>query len=151
MTSHAAVIEADESFCTAFRGEFKGVMKWTDLDHFWEVVRARAAAGWYLYAVGDAVPRSIATVEQVNRFVYEIDALLRREHEEEYCGIVYVDSMTEPAMIKIFDPHHLGSQCGFSDHPPLPGWVMSLLPPSDLREPRTLPGNRKRWWRRMWA
>jgi hypothetical protein len=150
MTVQATAVEPDV-FYAAFRGEFKGVMSWNDLDRFWDAVRGRAADGWFLYAVGEAIPLTTATAEQVNRFVEEIDTLLRRDHEEDYCGIVYTDSTSEPTMIKIFDPHNLGSQCGFSDDPPLPGWVMSRLPPTDLRETRALPGNRKRWWQRMWA
>lgn len=141
----------DARFYEAFRGRFSGVLSWEQLDAFWEVLRARAADGWYLYAVGEAVPAAPAAAEQVERFVGEIDALLRREHQEDYCGIVYADSVSEPTFIKIFDPNNLGVQCGFSDNPPLPGWVMSRLPPSDLREKRPLPGNRRRWWQRLWA
>ncbi|MGE5241845.1 MAG: hypothetical protein ACM3NI_09385 [Bacteroidota bacterium] len=138
-------------FYEVFRGRFSGLLSWEQLDVFWSVVRARAADGWYLYAVGEAAPTAPATAEQVERFIGEIDALLRREHQEDYCGIVYADSVSEPSFIKIFDPNNLGVQCGFSDNPPLPGWVMSRLPPSDLREQRPLPGNRRRWWQKLWA
>lgn len=140
-----------DPFYSAFRGRFTGVLSWEDLDAFWEVVRSNAAAGWYLYALGETPPVARASADQVNLFVAEIDALLRKEHQEDYCGIVYADSKTEPSIIKIFDPNNLGVQCGFSDNPPLPGWVMSLLPPADLRETRVLPGNRKRWWTKLWT
>ncbi len=145
------VTTVEDPFVVAFRGRFSGVLHWRDLDAFWEVARNKAGAGWYLYAIGEPVPMQVATAEEVNLFIGEVDAVLRRDHDEDYCGIVYVDSVTEPTMIKIFDPHNLGSQCGFSEHPPSPGWVMSLLPPTDLCDARPLPGNRKRWWRRMWG
>ena len=137
-------------FDTAFRGHFTGVLSWEDLDVFWGVVRNHAA-GWYVYAIGEAPPAAPATVEQVHAFIDEIDGLLRREHQEDYCGIVYADSRTEPSMIKIFDPNNLGVQCGFSDNPPLPGWVMSRLPPVALYDRAHRPENRKRWWRKLWG
>lgn len=140
----------ENPYLTAFRGSFAGLMSWQDLDAFWKVVREDAAAGWYLYAIGETPPDAPARSEQVKLFVDEIDVLLRKEHEEDYCGIVYADSKTEPSMIKIFDPNNLGVQCGFSDNPPLPGWVMSLLPPVALRDKSQRPENRKRWWRRLW-
>lgn len=148
MPSAASVKE--DPFLSAFRGNFTGVLSWEDLDAFWEVVRNKAATGWHLYAIGETPPATPAGAEQVKLFVDEIDALLRKEHQEDYCGIVYADSKTEPSMIKIFDPNNLGVQCGFSDNPPLPGWVMSLLPPVALYDRAQRPENRKRWWRRLW-
>lgn len=140
----------EDPFYAAFRGRFTGVLSWEDLDAFWATVRSNAAAGWYVYAIGETPPVAPATAEQVHAFLSEIDALLRREHEEDYCGIVYTDSKTEPSMIKIFDPNNLGVQCGFSDNPPLPGWVLSRLPPVALYDRAHRPENRKRWWRRLW-
>lgn len=142
-------IEQDP-FYLAFRGRFSGILTWEDLDAFWQVVRDQAG-GWYVYAIGEAPPATPASVEQVHAFLNEIDVLLRREHQEDYCGIVYTDSRTEPSMIKIFDPNNLGVQCGFSDNPPLPGWVMSRLPPAELHDRAHRPEGRKRWWRRLWG
>jgi hypothetical protein len=140
----------EDPFHTAFRGSFTGVLSWEDLDAFWSMVRNSAGAGWYVYAIGETPPAAPATAVQVNTFLDEIDVLLRKEHDEDYCGIVYTDSKTEPSMIKIFDPNNLGVQCGFSDNPPLPGWVMSRLPPVALHNSAHRPENRKRWWRRLW-
>lgn len=142
--------EIENPFYTSFRGNFIGVLSWEDLDAFWEVVRRNAGAGWYVYAIGEAPPATPATAEQVNTFLDEVDALLRKEHDEDYCGIVYADNKTEPSMIKIFDPNNLGVQCGFSDNPPLPGWIMSRLQPMALHDRAHRPENRKRWWRRLW-
>ena len=139
----------EEPFHTAFRGSFTGMLRWEDLDALWQTVRGNAA-GWYVYAIGEAPPTAPAGAEAVQRFIAEVDALLRQEHEEDYCGIVYADSKTEPTMIKIFDPNNLGVSCGFSDNPPLPGWVLSRLPPVALYDRAHRPENRKRWWRRLW-
>ena len=81
--------------------------------------------------------------------ISEIDELLRAEHKEDYCGIVYADDLQNPTFIKIFDPNNLGVSCGFSDHPPLPGWVLSLSKPEDLPNAFPPPQNRRRWWQRL--
>ena len=140
----------EDPFLLAFRGHFTSLLRWEDLDAFWALVRGEAGAGWYVYAIGEPAPAQPSTAEQVGGFLDEVDALLRREHREDFCGIVYTDSKTEPTMIKIFDPNNLGVQCGFSDNPPLPGWVMSRLPPVTLESRDHRPEGRKRWWRRLW-
>ena len=58
-------------------------------------------------------------------------------------------SLDEPRFVKIFDPNNLGVSCGFSDNPPLPGWVLSRLEPVDLNADMPLPGGRRRWWQRL--
>lgn len=139
-----------EPFLTAFRGSFTSALRWPQLDALWERVRERAEAGWYLYAVGEPPPAEPSGAERVLTFVEEIDRLLRAEHKEDYCGIVYADDPTAPSFIKIYDPHNLGVSCGYSDNPPLPGWVMSLIPPVDLPA-QALPKGRQRWWRRLFG
>ena len=138
----------NDPFLAAFRGSFTSALRWHQLDELWERVRERADAGWYLYAIGEPPPSAPADADGVGRFVDEIDRLLRTEHDEDFCGIVYADDLGAPTMIKVYDPNNLGVVCGFSDNPPLPGWVMSLLPPVDL--PAALPPKgRRRWWQRV--
>jgi hypothetical protein len=72
-------------------------------------------------------------------------------HREDYCGNVDTDSMETPALIKIFEPHHLGVSCGFSNNPLLPGWFMSLIPPQPIESRRPLPASRQRWWQALWT
>jgi hypothetical protein len=59
----------------------------------------------------------------------EIRVLLKREHEEDYLGIVFVDNLISPALVKIYDPCNLGSSCGSSGRQIPPGWILSRLPP----------------------
>ena len=80
----------------------------------------------------------------------KIDELLRREHDEDYCGIVYVDNKEHPEFVKIFDPHNLGVSCGFSENPPLPGWILSQVTPKSLEDKEFLADTRRPWWRRLW-
>ncbi|MCX7897842.1 MAG: hypothetical protein N2441_08215, partial [Rhodocyclaceae bacterium] len=114
-------------FHALYSGRLWSLLTWQDLERFWS--RIDPTAGWYLYAVGEAVPTAPATAAEVAAFIAEIDALLRREHHYDYCGIVYADDLENPRLVKIFDPNHLGVSCGFSAKPPAPGWVMSRVPP----------------------
>jgi len=139
----------DDPFLAAFRGSFTAALRWHQLDALWERIRAHADAGWFLYAIGEAPPTAAAEGAQVLTFITEIDALLRREHREDLCGIVYADDLRAPRFVKIYDPNHLGVVCGSSANPPLPGWTMSLIRPLDLPSTRPLPKNRRRWWRRL--
>ena len=138
-------------FRSAFKGTFSGIMRWEQLDKLWQHVRDDSAGAWYLYAVGDEPPTETVSQNEVIHFIEQMDELLRKEHEEDYCGIVYVDDAVAPSFVKIFDPNNLGVSCGYSDNPPLPGWILSKLPPVDLQAPMQQPGNRRRWWRRLFA
>ena len=136
-------------FLIAFRGSFSGILRWPQLDSLWQVLKSDADGGWYIYAVGESPPIEQATESQLLTFVSEIDTLLRKEHDEDYCGVVYVDDKERPSYIKIFDPNNLGVSCGFSDNPPLPGWILSKLAPVDLPNAFPQVGTRKRWWQRV--
>lgn len=138
-----------DPFLQAFRGSFTSALRWHHLDDLWIRVRAAADDGWYIYAVGETPPETVSTAGQVETFVTEIDKLLRAEHQEDYCGIVYADNLQQPGLIKIFDPNNLGVSCGYSDDPPLPGWVMSRIRPVDLPSTRISPKNRRHWWQRL--
>ena len=141
--------QATDPFRLAFKGRFESVLRWEQLDALWAVLCDDADGGWYIYAVGETPPQQTADAGLLKNFLTEIDQLLRREHDEDYCGVVYVDSMRAPRFVKIFDPNHLGVSCGYSDHPPLPGWILSKLPPADLEAPQPLSGNRRHWWQRL--
>lgn len=140
--------QPEQAFLFAFRGSFTSALRWHHLDALWGKVRSRPE-GWYLYAVGETPPAVCASAEDCAKFVAELDALLRSEHQEDYCGIVYADDLAEPSLIKVYDPNNLGVVCGFSANPPLPGWVLSRLPPADLPTAQAPPAGRRRWWRRL--
>lgn len=138
-------------FLQKYRGYLGGVMQWDDLTDLWHRIRAQQGARWYVYAVGEAVPEVAADARQLDQFIESVDELLRREHDEDYCGIVYVDDAQNPAFVKIYDPNNLGVVCGYSDNPPLPGWVMSRAPPEDLRQAFPPNAGRKRWWQTIFS
>jgi len=144
MQTSAQISSQASEFDRLFDGTLYSLLSWQQLSDFW--ARLDPAAGWYLYALGEARPLEPADAEHVLAFTREIDTLLHREHHEDYCGIVYADNVDDPSLIKIYDPSHLGTSCGSSKHRILPGWVMSKMPPSDLDPTHHVPQNRKRWW-----
>jgi len=138
-------------YLAQFRGSFKSTLRWHDLDAFWQTLRGQNDGQWYVYAVGEEPPTSSVSSDELEQFIVEVDKLLKAEHEHDYCGIVYADNLQQPSMIKIFDPNNLGVSCGFSDNPPLPGWVLSLTQPQNLPQAFPPPGNRKRWWQSVFS
>lgn len=134
-----------------YRGRFFGILKWPQLDALWQKLKSEPALLWYIYAIGENPPDQPASNEQLELFISEIDTLLRKDHDEDYCGIVYVDDPLKPCFVKIYDPHNLGVVCGFSNQPPLPGWTLSLVKPELLDSNTFLPQSRKHWWRRIFS
>ncbi len=134
-------------FQRLYTGRVWSVMGWDQLTAFWK--RIDPAAGWYLLAAG-AVPATLpADAAAVAGFIEQIDKLLREDHRESYCGIVYADHLENPRLIKIYDPNNLGSSCGSSKNPPGPGWIMSRELPDETLSRVPVPENRKRWWQRL--
>lgn len=148
MKKVSSVVEPN-AYLQAFRGSFTSTLRWHQLDALWRNLKKDADGGWYIYAIGEPPPTATVEPDMFLKFIENIDTLLRTEHDEDYCGIVYADNLEQPAFVKIYDPNNLGVSCGYSDNPPLPGWVLSKLPPVDL--PATvMPKNRRRWWQALW-
>ncbi|MFN4148150.1 MAG: hypothetical protein ACK4E4_01210 [Rhodocyclaceae bacterium] len=135
-------------FQRLYTGRLWSVMSWERLDAFWQHI---GGEGWFIYAIGEPPPAEPASATALQAFIDRIDALLRKEHHHDYCGIVYADDLEAPTFVKIFDPNNLGVSCGFSTNPPLPGWILSRVPPEDLKPAAPLPEGRKRWWRGLFG
>jgi len=141
----------EEVYLKAFRGSFTSTMRWQDLDDFWQYLKMQADDNWYIYAVGEVPPEDTVTKQQLITFIDKIDDLLHKEHDEDYCGIVYVDNKASPEFVKIFDPNNLGVSCGYSENPPLPGWILSKIQPIELELALNPPKNRQRWWQQIFS
>ncbi len=142
--------ETANEFMAAYKGYLSNILKWEELDSFWNTLRQQERQ-WYIYAVGDEPPQHTSSDEQLNTFINEIDLLLRQEHDEDYCGIVYVDDRSTPSLVKIYDPNPLGSSCGPGWGEVLPGWVLSTMAPQALEVTAPLANNRRRWWQRLFS
>ncbi len=142
--------EAASAFAQQLNGNFLGMLQWQQLDDLWLRVRAEPR-GWYASLVGEAAPEAPLEADALNRFVDEVDALLRREHKQDFCGIVFADNREQPAFIKIYDPHNLGSFCSCSSAPVPPRWVLSRIQPERIEDDGPLPGSRRSWWQRLFG
>lgn len=145
----------ESNFYAKYKGVFYGVLRWPQLDDLWLKVK-ESEKDWYIYAVGEQPPEKEVGKASLANFIVEIDRLLRREHDEDYCGIVYTDHIQEPTYIKIFDPNNVGTSCGTAKTSPLPGWILSTTQPIDLpaallQASLTQPNNRKRWWKKVFS
>ena len=138
------------SYCDQFDGRFENLLRWPMLDELWESLRSIADDGWYIYAVGETPPEEPVTSQQLLDFIAQMDSLLRKDHDEEFCGIVYTDDRKSPKMVKIFDPNNLGSSCGSCGFRVLPGWIISRQKPENLQDAVfPVAANRRRWWQRI--
>lgn len=138
-------------YLSAYRGRLISLLRWPQFEAVWNNLQGRGQEGWFVYAIGETPPQETASAAQFEQFLTESEQLIRREHDEDYCGIVYVDNMDEPQFVKIYDPNNLGMVCGSSEYPPLPGWTLSKVPPCDLEVAFPPPANRRRWWQRLFA
>ncbi|MFZ5558347.1 MAG: hypothetical protein ACOZDY_16780 [Pseudomonadota bacterium] len=118
------------SFAERLRTPLTGVLTWEALAALWQ--RVTALDGWYLYTVGEQPPVTPANRDEVAAFVRRLDARLRAEHDRDECGIVYVDDLAAPMLIKVYDPKRLGAVCGPSRGRVPPGWILSRMPPEPV-------------------
>jgi hypothetical protein len=142
------------SFGKRWQGRFESLLSWQNFDDFWTGLIEHDLEGWYIYAIGQALPTEPNTAEQTADFLNQTATLLHKEHQQRYCGIVYVDDKIKPQMIKIYDPNNLGVSCGFSETPPLPGWVLSKQLPENIeafQQVIVVTGKRKRWWQNIFS
>lgn len=135
-------------YLATFNGRFTSALRWSQFDALWARARENPQ-GWYAYDLAESPPAQPLTADAFLRFSAELEQRLRREHDEDYCGIVYADDLEAPTMVKVYDPRNLGMVCGSSARPPLPGWVLSRLAPSDLPATQRPPPEQVSWWRRF--
>lgn len=115
------------------------------MDELWQTLQSQNIADWYIYHIGESIPQNVCQIEQFQQFLVGINKLLRHDHQERYCGIVYVDDKIQLGFIKIYDPNNLGHVCGSSGAPPpLLGWILSRIQPIDLKATMPPPGNRRK-------
>ena len=120
------------NFIELFKGKFYGVLRWHHLEHIWDVVKSKKDQGWYVYEINKDIPSKLTIEDALVTEIDLIDKHLRKEHDEEYCGIVYADDLQNPEFIKVFDPKSLGTSCSIAKTPPLPKWIISKVKPEEL-------------------
>lgn len=140
-----AMRENMTNFTDLLNSTLHGVMRWDEWDALCDHIQL-SGDPWFVYFVSHAIPEFPTKNTQLAIALDEIRAILKREHEEDYLGIVFVDNLISPALVKIYDPCNLGSSCGSSGRQIPPGWILSRLPPCPIASDIPLPNNRRRWW-----
>lgn len=141
---------AQSEFARQMNGYLSGMLRWEQLDALWQCVLA-APQGWYLSQDGEMPPASPLDADALRHFVTGLDALLRREYEHDHCGLAYADNPGRPALIKVYDPQHMGSFCSCSSVPIPPRWVLSRSRPEPIGDEAPVTGERRHWWTRLFA
>ena len=134
---------ATAAFHARLKGTFAGILQWQQLDELWARVKT---SPWFFYQVGEALPEKPLSRDELAVRIDALNTLLRHDHDYHYCGIVYVDNVEAPTLIKVYDPNTLGSSCSHNATPTPPGWILSISPPAAIESNIPTPGNRKRWW-----
>ena len=139
---------AADAFHMRLKGTFYGIMQWQQLDALFDHLKG---GQWHFYQVGEALPDKPLGGDELAVRLDALNTLLRNDHDYPYCGIVYVDNMEEPSLIKVYDPNNLGSSCSHSDTPSPPRWIISLTQPHLIEIAVPTPNNRRRWWQRFYS
>ncbi|HHL43252.1 MAG TPA: hypothetical protein ENJ42_06525 [Hellea balneolensis] len=136
-----------KSFEDRLDGRFEGVLRWPDLDALWmRVIQGKKP--WYVYEVGRDVPTKPLETQALTEQIKSIDSFLHREHDHDYCGVVYVDDAGDPSLIKVLDPNNLGASCGSGGVKIWPKYILSLGPPSAVGEKLDAEG-KPAWWKTL--
>ena len=88
--------ESDNPYKSAFYGYFKGIKSWNDLAAFWQHLSQLADDQWFVYDTSQLPPIAPLSAQAFKDFIQEADDYLRSNHDEDYCGIVYVDNIESP-------------------------------------------------------
>ncbi|OIR07741.1 hypothetical protein GALL_100230 [mine drainage metagenome] len=131
------------AFHARLKGSFTGMLQWQQLDALWGRVKSGT---WYFYQLGEELPITPLSGDELARRIDALDALLHRDHDYNYCGIVYADDAEQPTLIKVYDPNNMGSSCSGNAAPSPPGWILSTTPPALIETHAPTPNNRRRWW-----
>ena len=137
----------EQNFEHKLSGRFEGILCWSDLDDLWRAVH-KSSKAWYIYEVGMDVPDTSLRAEKLAAEIARIDKILRDNHDEDYCGIVYADNPKAPSLIKVFGPKNLGASCGSSGAKVWPRWIFSHMQPTAVGVALDAAGKPK-WWQNL--
>ena len=118
-------------------GTIAGVIDWHVLDRIWHVIQHAGNSSWHVFEndtplPGDNRPNVVDTRGELASSLNALNDYLRQSHPHNYCGLVFTDSLTEPTLIRIFDPKLLTSMCNIYGNSPAPSWVISTIDAAHL-------------------
>lgn len=133
----------DTEFWQAYSGKFSGILGWPEFDAFW-VTLAASGGDWWVFHPAEDAPAAPLTGATFAAALDEARACVEQIRNRSFCGAVYVDNLTQPGFVKVFDPYKMGGVCGSTGERILPRWTFTRLRPDalpllpDLPEKRSL-------------
>lgn len=118
-------------------GTLAGVIDWHILDQIWHVIKHSNDSTWHVFnndtpLPGDNRANVVDTSADLASSLKALNAYLRQSHPHNYCGLVFSDSLTDPTLVRIFDPKFITSMCNIYGNAPAPSWVISTMDAAQL-------------------
>ncbi|SGZ85577.1 hypothetical protein BTHERMOSOX_1809 [Bathymodiolus thermophilus thioautotrophic gill symbiont] len=129
-------------YLAQFQGRFIGIMQWDDCRALFDKLSSNPN-DWYVYDTSKVVPKTVTNTNDFLDTINNIKKIIKSEHQERYCGIVYTNDLDNPDFVKIFHPNNLGKSCGSSENPPIPQWLLSKIKPVEVMVNFNSPSKKK--------
>lgn len=118
-------------------GTLAGVIDWHSLDQIWDFIEHSGDSRWHVFNIdtplqGDSRANIVDTSADLASSLETLKGYLRQSHQQDYCGLVFTDSLTDPTLIRIFDPKFITSMCNIYGNAPAPSWVISTMDAAQL-------------------
>jgi hypothetical protein len=119
-----------------------GIIDWDTLDQIWYAIQHSDNTQWYLHnndasTAGYNRLNDVNTSGDISAALTALKDYLRQSHPRDYCGLAFADSLTEPTLIRVFDPKYLTSMCNIYGNTPAPSWVISTMDAAQLSSNKT--------------
>lgn len=122
----------DNVFTEQANGNLSGLLSWPEFDEVCERIKHDTRTGWFVYDLDERPPLHTTTGDELKRFISSLNTRIHTQYARQHCGIAFTDSISEPCILKIFNPKLLKSICNVYGTSPVHGWVISREPPIDL-------------------
>jgi len=118
-------------------GTLAGVIDWHSLDQILDLIEHSGDSRWHVFnndipLQGDNRANVVDTSADLASSLNALKGYLRQSHPQDYCGLAFADSFTNPTLIRIFDPKFITSMCNIFGNAPAPGWVISTMDATQL-------------------
>ncbi|CAB5502790.1 hypothetical protein [Bathymodiolus thermophilus thioautotrophic gill symbiont] len=129
-------------YLAQFQGRFIGIMQWDDCRALFDKLSSNPN-DWYVYDTSKVAPKTVTNTNDFLDTINNIKKIIKSEHQERYCGIVYTNNLDNPDFVKIFHPNNLGKSCGSNENPPIPQWLLSKIKPVEVMVNFNSPSKKK--------
>ncbi|NGZ26025.1 MAG: hypothetical protein G8345_03955 [Magnetococcales bacterium] len=120
---------ATESFSHRLNGRFDGMIRLADVEKLGAAMAL--SDGWYLVDPESSLPDATVNGTTASQHLQQLVEEILREERGIWTTMVYVQSMEDPHIVKVFHPKRAGCGCGPSMGVK-PWWVMTRVPPEPV-------------------